>query len=56
MFYDADGSAIVDVDDLYAWHGAPVDLTGEGAATALDARHLAWCIRADEIADMEAPR
>jgi hypothetical protein len=56
LFYDIDGSGDVDAEDLYAWHGAPVDLTGEGGATALDERHLAWCIRADEIADMEATR
>ena len=57
LFYDIDSSGAVTADDLYAWHaGAATDLTGEGAISPLDERHLLWCIRTAERADMEATR
>lgn len=55
-FFDVDGSGAVDVEDLYAWHATPVDMTGESLITAVDERLVAWCIRAGEVADTEATR
>jgi hypothetical protein len=54
--FDVDASGAVDVEDLYAWHAAPSDLSGEGDADADDAALLARCVRAGETADMEATR
>jgi hypothetical protein len=56
LFFDADASGAVTVEDLYAWHANPTDLTGEGAIDGVDAALLARCVRADETADMEAAR
>ena len=49
--FDLDGSGGVDVEDLYAWHETPADVSGEGAADALDRWMVERCVRANEGAD-----
>lgn len=56
LFFDVDSSGTTDAEDLYAWHGSPTDLSGEGAIDAHDARMLAACARAGEPQDVEANR
>lgn len=53
LFFEVDGDGHVDVEDLYAWHGAlPVDLTGEQMIDARDSALLERCVRRDEIGDV----
>jgi len=56
VFFDVDGSGTVDVEDLYAFHRTPVDLTGEGVVTETDERFVMWSVRAEELGDMESGR
>ncbi|MEO1130393.1 MAG: hypothetical protein AAFX05_11905, partial [Planctomycetota bacterium] len=52
-FFDVDGSGDVDVEDLYAWHMSPVDVTGEGTADEPDRMMLQRCVRAGETQEMD---
>ena len=52
LFFDVDGSGGVDVEDLYRWYGAPVDVSGEGVVDGADARMVERCVRRGEAADV----
>ncbi len=52
LHFDVDGSGAVDVEDLYAWHAEPVDVSGEGTTDDLDRRMVQGCARAGEVAQM----
>jgi len=54
--FDIDGSGAVDVEDVYAWHAAPMDVSGEGTADTLDRWMVELCARASEIADVSEGR
>jgi hypothetical protein len=52
LFFDVNSDGRLDVEDLYAWHGSPTDLTGQGVAGDADRRLLRRAIRADETHDV----
>lgn len=54
--FDVNLDGRVDVDDLYSWYEAPVDLTGDGQADATDSAALEGALRWNEIRDMQGPR
>ncbi|XHC26736.1 hypothetical protein ABWH91_05285 [Phycisphaerales bacterium ac7] len=51
LFYDLDGDDALDLEDLYAWHDTPTDLTGEGMANDLDRERIQRAVRAFETQD-----
>ena len=55
LFYDENGDGGLDIEDLYAWHVAPSDLTGEGSADERDRNRMQRAVRARESADMQGP-
>ncbi len=54
--FDADGNGVVDKEDLYAWHTAPIDVDQNGVIDDADRLSLSDCLRIDEIADIAAER
>ncbi len=54
--FDVNRDAQVDVEDLYSWHRAPVDVTGDGLADNTDRESLERAVRWQEIRDMSSPQ
>jgi len=56
LFYDTNADGVLDVEDLYHWHSAPSDLTGETIIDDRDRRALQSAIRYGEGDDMIGSR
>ena len=54
--YDINGDGRIDIEDLYVWHGSPVDVDGDGVVDSEDARALEARLRQNEIDDMSEGR
>lgn len=52
LHFDVDGSGGVDVEDLYAWHASPSDVSGEGVSDTIDRWMIELCARAGERGDV----
>lgn len=49
---DVNGDGLATIEDLYAWHAAPVDLNGSGTADESDEQAVHADVRAGEVAAM----
>ncbi len=52
LFYDLNNDSTLDIEDLYAWHRTPSDLTGEGASNDQDRHSVQRAVRANEAIDV----
>lgn len=50
--FDVNGDGGVNLNDLYAWHDAPIDVDRDGQISDADRQALVECLRSGEVADM----
>lgn len=51
LFYDLNSDGSLGIEDLYAWHENPIDLTGEGVINGTDRSLVQSAVRAGEHLD-----